>query len=103
MYYLIVYIPSTHLESVKNAMLEAGAGKLGGYDYCCWQTKGLGQFRAGKENKPFVGEIGEIHKEEEWKVEFVVEEKYAKAVIKAMKDSHPYEVVAYSLIKTEDI
>lgn len=103
MYHLFVYIPSTHLESVKNAMLEAGAGKLGGYDYCCWQTKGLGQFRAGKENNPFVGEIGEIHKEEEWKVEFVVEDKYVKSVIKAMKEVHPYEVVAYSLIKMEDI
>jgi hypothetical protein len=103
MYYLIVYIPSTHLEVVKNSILEAGAGKIGGYDYCCWQTKGLGQFRAGENNEPFVGEIGEIHKEEEWKVEFVVEDKYLNNVIKAMKASHPYEVVAYSVIKTVDI
>lgn len=103
MYYLIVYIPSSHLEVVKNAILDAGAGRIGGYDYCCWQTKGLGQFRAGENQNPFVGEIGKIHKEEEWKVEFVLEEKYLNEVIKAMKDSHPYEVVAYSLIKTENI
>ncbi len=103
MYYLIVYIPATHLEIVKNAILDAGAGKIGGYDYCCWQTKGLGQFRAGDNSNPFVGEIGEIHKEEEWKVEFVLEDKYLNNVIKAMKDSHPYEVVAYSVIKTVEV
>jgi hypothetical protein len=102
MFYLIVYIPTTHLEKVKTAILEAGAGKIGGYDYCCWQSKGIGQFRAGKKMNPFVGEVGEIHKEEEWKVEFVVEEKYINDVVKAMKESHPYEVVAYSVIKTLD-
>lgn len=103
MYHLIVYIPTTHLELVKNAILEAGAGNIGGYDYCCWQTKGLGQFRASEFNSPFVGEIGKIHKEEEYKVEFVVEEKYIKDVIKAMKETHPYEVVAYSVFQMVNI
>lgn len=99
MYQLIVYIPSSHLDLVKNAILKAGAGKIGNYDYCCWQTKGIGQFRASEESKPFVGEIGKIHKEEEYKVEFVVEEKYIEDVIKALKENHPYEVVAYSVFQ----
>lgn len=103
MYHLIVYIPTTHLELVKTAILEAGAGNIGGYDYCCWQTKGIGQFRASESNSPFVGEIGKIHKEEEYKVEFVVEEKYINDVIKAMKETHPYEVVAYSVFQMVNI
>jgi hypothetical protein len=51
------------LEVVKTAMLDAGAGKFGGYDYCCWQTKGVGQFRACENSHPFIGDIGEIYKE----------------------------------------
>jgi len=103
MYHLIVYIPTTHLELVKNAVLQAGAGNIGGYNYCCWQTKGLGQFRASEDNTPFVGEVGKIHKEDEYKVEFVVDEKYIKDVIKAMKEAHPYEVVAYSVLQMVNI
>lgn len=102
MYHVFVYVPTSHLELVKSAMFDAGAGKVSGYDYCCWQTKGLGQFRAGETSNPFVGEKNKIHKEEEWKVEFVVEEKYIKNTIFAMKKAHPYEVVGYSVIKMED-
>ncbi len=102
MYSLHVYIPATHLEVVKTAMLEAGAGKFAGYDFCCWQTKGVGQFRACENSHPFIGEIGKIHKEEEWKVEFFIDDKYLEAVILAMKKTHPYEVIAYSLVKLED-
>jgi hypothetical protein len=101
-YQLIFYVPSSHLEIVKEAIFEKGAGRVQGYDRCCWQTLGNGQFRADKSCKPFLGEIGETHIEKEWKVECVVEDLYIKQVVKALILSHPYEVPGYSVIKVED-
>lgn len=103
MYQLIFYVPSSHLEIVKEAIFHAGAGKSKGYDRCCWQTLGSGQYRAGKSCHPFLGEIGEIHEEKEWKVECIVEDKYIKDVLDAFISAHPYEVPGYFVIQSEEI
>ena len=68
------YVPESHLEPVKNALFAAGAGKIGNYDCCAWQTKGEGQFRALEGSQPFLGQKGQIEKVSEWKVEMVFAE-----------------------------
>lgn len=45
MYKIATYIPHDSLEKVKQAMFEQGAGQLGNYDCCAWQTLGQGQLR----------------------------------------------------------
>jgi len=102
MYNVIVYIPDSHLEQVKEAMFKEGAGQLKGYDNCCWQVKGKGQFRASEKNSPFIGDINELYKLDEWRVECIVENAKIYKVIESMKKAHPYEVVAYSVIKLEE-
>ncbi|HKL60172.1 MAG TPA: NGG1p interacting factor NIF3 [Sphaerochaeta sp.] len=98
MYVLICYLPESHLESVKSALFAAGAGSMGGYDQCSWQTKGLGQFRPSAESNPFLGEREELAQVVEWRLELVVKEEDASSVIEALKRSHPYEVPSYHLI-----
>jgi len=44
-YKLEVYVPLTHAEELKTALFDAGAGRIGNYDCCCWQSVGTGQFR----------------------------------------------------------
>jgi hypothetical protein len=100
MYQLSFYVPQSHLEIVKDAIFKAGAGKLGGYDLCCWQTLGTGQYRAGENQNPFLGEIGILHKEKEWKVECVVENSFIEDVVKALCNAHPYEVPAYFVVES---
>lgn len=95
------YVPETHLQMVKQAMFEAGAGKVGEYDCCAWQTLGEGQYRPGSASKPFLGEQGSLETLSEYKVEMVCAEEFAAAVIIALKKSHPYEEVAYSVIRIE--
>ncbi len=95
MYKIEFYTPESHLEVVKKAMFDAGAGKLENYDCCCWQTKGIGQFRALEGSNPFAGEVGKPEKDAEWKVEMVCEEDKISAAIEALKASHPYETPAY--------
>ena len=95
------YVPESHLELVKNAMFAAGAGRVGDYDCCAWQTLGEGQYRPGAASTPYQGEKGKLETLQEYTVEMVSAQESISAVISAMKDSHPYEEVAYAVIKTE--
>ena len=57
-YKLCFYVPTSHVEQVKNAIFEAGAGHMGDYDACCFQTLGQGQFRPLEGSNPYIGETG---------------------------------------------
>lgn len=95
------YVPESHLETVKSAMFEAGAGRVGPYDYCAWQTAGEGQYRPLDGSRPFMGEQGRVESMPEYKVEMVCERDLVGGVIEAMKATHPYEQVAHCIIAIE--
>lgn len=103
MYKLCVYIPETHLEDVKQAIFAAGAGRVGDYDHCCWQTRGEGQFRPLEGANPFIGSSNELEKVLEYKVELVCRDDVIKGVVAAMKEAHPYEEPAYDVWKLSDL
>ena len=94
-YRLDVYVPDSHVEAVKSAVFEAGAGYFGNYDSCCWQTEGTGQFRPMEGAHPFCGVPGHVEHVKEWKLEFVVKETALEAVLAALKRSHPYETPSF--------
>ncbi len=98
---LCFFVPEVALESVKQAVFDTGAGQIGDYDQCCWQTKGLGQFRPSPGSKPHVGALGVLTTLEEWKVEMVCKETIIDAAVAALKTAHPYETVAYEILKME--
>lgn len=97
MHKLCFYVPESHLESVKLAVFAAGAGRIGDYDSCCWQTKGQGQFRPLAGANPYIGTTGEVERVEEYKVEMVVEDALIQSVLAALVKAHPYEEPAYDL------
>jgi hypothetical protein len=101
MYKINFFVPLEHSTAVKNAMFEKGAGKIGNYDCCSFETLGTGQFRPLEGSDAFIGKVGEVEKVEELKVEMVCEESIIKEVIQAMRDAHPYETPAYDVWKTE--
>lgn len=103
MYKLTVYIPESHLESVKTALFAAGAGRIGHYDACSWEVKGEGQFRPLAGSQPFLGQHGCVETVAEFRVEMVVEDAVIHPVIAALKQSHPYETPAYDVIRVEDL
>ncbi|OGT49869.1 MAG: NGG1p interacting factor NIF3 [Gammaproteobacteria bacterium RIFCSPHIGHO2_12_FULL_41_15] len=96
MYLIMFYVPTSHLDQVKNAMFDAGAGKVGQYDRCCWQVLGEGEYRALENSQPFLGEKGAVCSVAEYRVEMVSDADHILAVIRALKESHPYETPAYS-------
>ncbi len=103
LYKIVTYIPEPALETVKNAMFEAGAGHYGNYSHCCWQTLGVGQFRPLDGSNPTIGEVNQTTTVSEWKVEMIVPENKLCDVVQAYKDAHPYEVPAYEVYQTVDV
>lgn len=103
MYQISFYVPTNCAENVKSAMFKAGAGKIKNYENCCWQTKGIGQFLAKDGAKPNIGEVGTLELVEEYKIEMICKDGDIDKVIKAMKKYHPYEEVAYFIIKLEEL
>ena len=102
MYKLCFYVPENATDLVKNAVFEAGAGKIGNYDSCCWQTLGDGQFRPLDNSQPYIGQKGQLETVTEFKVEMVCADERIKAVIAALKKAHPYEEPAYEVWKLEE-
>lgn len=102
LYQLSFYVPEANCEAVKNAMFAIGAGRLGDYDSCAWQTKGEGQFRPLANSKPHIGTRDKLEKITEYKVEMICEARYLDAAITALKQSHPYEEPAYQVLKLEN-
>ncbi|MBT3236471.1 MAG: NGG1p interacting factor NIF3 [Bdellovibrionales bacterium] len=103
MYKLIFFVPLKQCEEVKSAMFQAGGGKIGNYDCCSWQVVGQGQFRPLGGSKPFVGEQDQIEQVTEYRVEMVCDDGVLRSVIAAMKFTHPYEEVAYDVIRLETV
>ncbi|WP_430811725.1 MULTISPECIES: Nif3-like dinuclear metal center hexameric protein [unclassified Carboxylicivirga] len=94
---LVTFVPTDHADDVRKALFTAGAGHIGNYDACSYNLEGKGTFRAGDNTKPFVGQKGEIHSEEETRIETVLPAYRKSTVLKALRNAHPYEEVAYDL------
>lgn len=99
---LIVFVPENHTNEVSNAMFEAGAGKIGNYSKCSFASNGQGTFQANQDADPFIGKKDILHKEKEHRLEMIVPTPVLSSVIRAMKNAHPYEEVAFDVFKMEN-
>lgn len=99
LYNICVYVPSSHKDSVFNALSKAGAGAIGNYKNCGYFINGQGTFLPNEKATPFIGKIGKQEMVNEVKIEMTVEEKYMEKVVTAMLEAHPYETPAYSAVK----
>ena len=102
-YKISVYVPESHIDVVKAALFAVGAGQLGFYDHCCWQTLGTGEYRPLKGSNPTVGKEGVISSVPEYLLEIPCKDIFLHAAIEALKKSHPYEEMGYHVSKTLDI
>lgn len=100
MFKIIVFSPIDAKEKVKQAMFEAGAGKLGAYDHCAFETLGTGQFRPLSGARPTLGATNELTFVDEARIEMLCDPDSLKKVVKALKAAHPYEEPAYDIIQT---
>lgn len=102
MYKIVFYVPESHLQPVKQAIFDSGAGKIGNYDQCCWQVLGQGQFRPLAGAQPFIGEVSldqaaPAEEVMEYRVELVCEDNIIQQAITALRQAHPYEEPAFDV------
>lgn len=100
---LITFAPVDKAEEVRAAVFAAGAGHIGKYSECSFNSEGTGTFKAGKGADPYVGDIGERHYEKETKIEIVYPFYLENQVVKALIDTHPYEEVAYDIFTMDNV
>jgi dinuclear metal center YbgI/SA1388 family protein len=99
---LYVFVPLTHADAVRQAIFDAGGGHIGRYDACSFNTEGTGTYRAGEGAAPFIGQIGEFHKEPEIRIEVVFAAPVERRLLDAMVRAHPYEEVAYDVVALDN-
>jgi len=99
---LVTFCPMEQAEEVRNALFKAGAGSIGNYDFCSFNTEGKGTFRANENANPFVGEKHSLHIEKEERIETIFPSYKENAVLKSLLMAHPYEEVAYDIYPLEN-
>ena len=94
---LVVFVPPDSLDAVRDALFEAGAGRIGGYERCSWYTKGTGTFLGGEGTEPVLGERGREERVSELRLETVFPAEARDEVVAALRASHPYEEPAFDV------
>ncbi len=99
---LVTFVPNTHLDTVRNALAEAGAGRIGEYDACAFISTGTGYFKPGVNTNPHIGEAdGGLTSANEMRIEVEVQRWQLGSILRALHASHPYEEVAYDIYALE--
>ncbi len=94
---LVTFCPIAQADKVRQALFDAGAGHIGNYSDCSYNTEGFGTFLAGSDTNPFVGEKGVQHHEKEVRIETIYPAVIERQLLIALLQTHPYEEVAYDL------
>jgi hypothetical protein len=94
---LVVFVPADALDSVREALFDAGAGRIGDYERCSWYAEGMGTFRPLPGADPSIGEVGVEERVTELRLETVFPEDRHEAILDALRHAHPYEEPAFDV------
>lgn len=94
---LVWFVPEDALDVTRDAVFEAGGGRIGAYERCSWYAAGTGTFFGSETTDPAVGERGREERVAELRVETVVPADRLEAVVAALEAAHPYEEPAYDV------
>ncbi len=95
---LVVFVPPSHLDAVRRAICDAGAGMLGDYTDCTFRTPGTGTFRPSAEATPYLGEREAFTEVEELRLESILPASAREGVLAALRAAHPYEEPAFDVL-----
>lgn len=99
---LMVFVPNSHVSQVQQAIFNAGAGSIGNYSECSFNTLGTGTYKANELANPFLGKTGIRHNEPETKVEVLFPMHLQTQILQALTQAHPYEEVAYDVVALQN-
>jgi len=99
---LTTFVPVNDADSVRKALFEAGAGSIGNYDNCSFNSTGEGSFKGNEDSNPVVGKKGQVHFEKEMQIGITYATHLESRILKSLFHSHPYEEVAYEIHSLEN-
>ncbi|KAF9494158.1 hypothetical protein BDN71DRAFT_1005744 [Pleurotus eryngii] len=106
---LVFFSPTTDTARILSALFSKNpnnVGKIGNYEQCAFVSRGTGQFKPVSSANPTIGSLECVEYVEEDRVEILVQDQgrgeEMKETIKALKEIHPYEEVAYDVYRLED-
>jgi len=94
---LVVFVPREALDSVREALFAAGAGRIGNYEHCSWYTEGTGTFLGGEGTSPTVGQAGREERVAELRLETIFPAERQDEIVEALRAAHPYEEPAFDV------
>jgi dinuclear metal center YbgI/SA1388 family protein len=95
---LVVYTPIDSVQTVNKSLFEIGVGEIGNYSKCSFNSEGMGTFQPNENANPTIGTANQLEKVKEIRSEYIVPEHLISKALNTLKNSHPYEEVAYDII-----
>lgn len=96
---LTTYVPAADAPRLREALAEAGAGRIGDYDSASFSSPGEGRFRPLPGARPHVGSVGALEVVDEVRIEVVLPRERRRPVVTALLAAHPYEEPAYDVVE----
>ncbi len=101
---LYVYTPISHADIIREAMFAAGAGAIGNYSECSFNTNGLGTFKPSENSNPSIGTPnGSRETVNEVKIEVIAPQYLVQQILQAARKAHLYEEMAYEIIALQNV
>ena len=94
---LVTYTIPENAEKLRNSLFDSGAGNIGNYENCSFNSKGIGTYMGNEHSNPEFGERFEFVENEEIKIEVTFEKHLENKILKALFKNHVYEEVAYEI------
>jgi hypothetical protein len=94
---LVIFVPEENADEVRQALGEAGAGKIGEYSFCSYSVKGVGRFIPNDKADPHIGSADKMEAVDEERIEVACEKDQAAKIIEVIKKIHPYEEVVIDI------
>jgi dinuclear metal center YbgI/SA1388 family protein len=88
---VITFCPAEAVDTIRNGLAAAGAGRIGNYQLCSFEIDGRGTFLAGENTKPAVGRRGSLQRVDEVRLEMVCPRISLALAVIALREFHPYE------------
>lgn len=102
-YKIVVYVPESHGDQLREAMANAGAGHVGNYTHCTFTVRGTGRFKPEAGANPTIGKVGKLDEVAEERIETVCGGDKLEEVLRTIKEVHPYEEPATDVYVLEDL
>lgn len=99
---LTTYVPTKDAEVLRTALFKSGAGNIGNYDNCSFNTEGKGTYRGNENSNPQVGNKGELHEENETQISVTFNKHLETKLLNTLFKQHPYEEVAFEVTKLDN-